>query len=136
MADIEGFEDALDAAEDAIDSPADVFLRRIADRVGAKAGATAVFGEPVTADGVTVIPVARARWGFGGGAGGGDDEDAGGSGAGGGGGASTQPIGYIELAGGQARFVGVSDPVRVWPLVLAAGVAAWLSLQGLRALFR
>ncbi len=135
MSEIEGFEDTLEAAEDAIGSPADVFLKRIADRVGARAGAAAVFGEPVTADGVTVIPVARARWGFGGGAGGGGDEEDG-SGAGGGGGASTRPVGYIELVDGQARFVGVSDPVRLWPLILAAGLAAWLSLKGLRALLR
>ena len=42
---------------------------RLAERLGASASASSVFGEPVERDGVTVIPVARVRWGVGGGSG-------------------------------------------------------------------
>jgi uncharacterized spore protein YtfJ len=45
------------------------FITRLADAIGAKANAAAVFGEPVTRDNATVVPVARARWGCGGEAG-------------------------------------------------------------------
>ncbi|MET9972827.1 hypothetical protein ABZZ80_44970, partial [Streptomyces sp. NPDC006356] len=38
---------------------ADALLEHLADRLGGSASVTAVYGEPVTADGVTVIPVAR-----------------------------------------------------------------------------
>ena len=41
-------------------------LTRLAESLGANAAASAVFGTPVERDGVTVIPVARVRWGFGG----------------------------------------------------------------------
>lgn len=132
----EGLDEALEMAERAGSGPMDSFLRRIADRVGARAGASAAFGDPVTNDGVTVIPVARTRWGFGGGAGEGDDGEDSGSGAGGGGGASTSPIGYIEISDGGARFVSISDPARVWPIVLAGGFTAWLVLRGLKGLLR
>ena len=47
----------------------------MAEKLGAVAKAATVFGEPVERDGVTVIPVAKARWGFGGGAGRREDED-------------------------------------------------------------
>ena len=46
------------------------FTERLAETIGAAARASAVFGEPVEGQGVTVIPVARAKWGFGGGSGG------------------------------------------------------------------
>jgi uncharacterized spore protein YtfJ len=44
-------------------------LERVGETVGKRAQASAVFGEPVQREGVTVIPVARARFGFGGGGG-------------------------------------------------------------------
>lgn len=49
--------------------PVDSFVERIAERVGAKATVKAVFGDPIERDGITIIPVAKVRWGFGGGAG-------------------------------------------------------------------
>jgi len=42
-------------------------LERIGQTVGRRAQASAVFGEPVQREVVTVIPVAKARFGFGGG---------------------------------------------------------------------
>ena len=79
---------------------ADDFLSNLAEKLGAAAKASVVFAEAVERDGVTVIPVAKARLGFGGGAGRKKDED----GVGGGGGAQVTPIGFIELRNGEARF--------------------------------
>jgi hypothetical protein len=50
-------------------SSADRFISAMAEKLGAVAQASTVFGEPVERDGITVIPVAKARWGFGSGAG-------------------------------------------------------------------
>jgi uncharacterized spore protein YtfJ len=75
-------------------------LERLATQVGGKAGAKAVFGDAVERDGVTVIPVARVRWGVG--AGGGEGPE--GSGSGGGGGVAADPIGYIEVTSAGATF--------------------------------
>jgi uncharacterized spore protein YtfJ len=75
-------------------------LERLASQVGGKAGAKGVFGDPVERDGVTVIPVARVRWGFGGGGGASPE----GSGSGGGGGVGADPIGYIEVTSAGATF--------------------------------
>jgi uncharacterized spore protein YtfJ len=97
------------------------FVERLAQRVGASFGAATLFGEPVERGEVTVIPVARAAWGFGGGSGG--PADAGG--AGGGGGGASWPVGYIELRDTETRFRPILD---LRPLVIAAatGLAAGL----------
>jgi len=79
---------------------ADKFIGTIAEKLGAVAKAATVFGEPVERDGITVIPVAKARWGFGGGAGRREDED----GAGGGGGVVVTPVGFIEIKNNAANF--------------------------------
>jgi uncharacterized spore protein YtfJ len=102
---------------------ADELLRRIGDTVGDKVKASTVFGEPVEREGVTVIPVARARFGFGGGGGAGRHEDEEGSGGGGGGGALVSPVGYIELREGTARYKRISTPSDLLPLVAAASIA-------------
>jgi uncharacterized spore protein YtfJ len=102
------------------------FIESLAERLGAKAGATAVFGEPVERDGVTVIPVARTAWGFGGGTGEGEQ----GGGQGGGGGARSTAIGYIELREGKSRYRPILD-VRPFVAAAALGLAA-----GLVAAFR
>lgn len=83
------------------DAAASTFVQRLAARVGLDARAAAVFGEAVEREGITVIPVARATWGFGGGAG---DE-----GSGGGGGAHVTPLGFIEVREGEASFVRIRD---------------------------
>ena len=101
------------------------FIGGMAEKLGAAARAATIFGDPVERDGVTVIPVARARWGFGGGVGRRNDED----GAGGGGGAQVSPIGFIELKNGQAEF----RPIRIvsLPWVIAGGLAAVVLLRGI-----
>src|SRR6476619_3732115 len=86
-------------------SSADRFIGTMAEKLGAVAKAATVFGEPVERNGITVIPVAKARWGFGGGAGRREDED----GAGGGGGVQVTPVGFIEIKNGRADF----RPIRI-----------------------
>ena len=102
---------------------ADELLRRIGQSVGDKATASTVFGEPVERDGITVIPVAKARYGFGGGAGGGAHGGEEGSGGGGGGGASVSPVGYIEVRDGTAEFRRISSLADVAAVVVAATLA-------------
>jgi uncharacterized spore protein YtfJ len=98
-------------------------VERLAERVGASVHASAVFGEPVERGGVTVIPVAKASWGFGGGSG----SEAGKEGAGGGGGGIVSPLGYIEVRESGAEFKRIRDrrPVAV---AGAIGVAALVGL--------
>ncbi len=113
-------------------------VERLAEEVGNRATSQVVFGDPVEREGVTVIPVAKVRWGIGGGAGAGADEQQHhkGEGEGGGAGLMATPVGYIELSGGEAHFRRIVDPAAMWPVLLAGGVAAWLVLRGLKALLR
>jgi len=106
-------------------------LRRLGETVGEQAKVSAVFGDPVERDGITVIPVARVRSAFGGG--GGTGPEAGeASGAGGGGGTSVSPIGYIEVYDGAARFKRILGPADL--LALFAGAAlATLAIRRLLA---
>ena len=106
---------------------ADDFLATLAEKLGASTKASTVFGEPVERNGITVIPVAKARWGFGGGAGRREQED----GAGGGGGAQVSPIGFIEICNGQARFQRIHTVSL--PILTLSGLAGFLLA---RSLFR
>jgi uncharacterized spore protein YtfJ len=101
-------------------------LVRLADRLGATAKAAAVFGEPVQRSGVTVIPVARARWGFGGGSGKGKDEQ--GEGTGAGGGVQASPVGYIEVSDGDAQYKRINDPLRTALALLVLPLSLGLSI--------
>ena len=99
---------------------ADAVLQRIGQTVGQGATVSTVFGEPVERGGITVIPVAKARFGFGGGGGAGAHRSADGSG---GGGAIVSPVGYIELSHGGADFKRISGPFERVALVVAASLA-------------
>ena len=100
-------------------------LERIGAAVGEKAQASTIFGEPVEREHVTVIPVAKARFGFGGGGGSGTrgEEDEG-SGGGGGGGVVVSPVGYIEVRDDCAEFKRILTRTDVVALASVAGVAA------------
>jgi len=97
-------------------------IEKVGAAVGTRANAAAVFGEPVERNGLTVIPVARARFGFGGG-GGAEGPDEGASGGGGGGGGVVSPIGYIELRDESATFKRISTSSDLVALVAAASLA-------------
>jgi uncharacterized spore protein YtfJ len=132
----------------------DGFVERIAERVGASANVRAVFGEPIERDGITVVPVARVRWGFGGGAGrgpigvgpgsdregapraGGIDEGLSGMGTGGGGGATADPVGYLEIGPDGVSFIPIGVPMPSPGFLLAGGAAAAIVLRAIARLFR
>jgi uncharacterized spore protein YtfJ len=99
-------------------------LERIGQTVGQRAQVSTIFGEPVEREGVTVIPVAKARFGFGGGGGSGSSSGDEGSGGGGGGGVAVSPVGYIEVRDRGAEFKRISTATDVLALVAAASVAA------------
>ncbi|APU43412.1 GerW family sporulation protein [Streptomyces sp. TN58] len=102
-------------------------LEHLADKLGARASVRAVYGEPVTSGGVTVIPVAEIAYGFGGGAGRDTTSAKNGEGGGGGGGAAARPRGFIVIKGGTASYKPVRDPWMniVVPLAaLLTGMAA------------
>jgi uncharacterized spore protein YtfJ len=111
-------------------------LERFASRIGGSVRATTIFGEPVEKGGVTVIPVARARWGFGGGrgSGGNNGENQNGGGTGGGAGVKVSPVGYVEVKDGRARFRPIYDPAMVTQIIVASGIVTALLLQGVRKL--
>ncbi|MCZ2111612.1 MAG: sporulation protein [Dehalococcoidia bacterium] len=127
-------------AEEAARGGGDRVLDTLASRIGAHADAAAVFGDAVERDGVTVIPVAKVRWGFGGGAGSGADTTSGaldsGEGAGGGGGVLASPLGFIEIRNGVATFHRIKDPVANVPLIVAAAFVTWVALRGIRKIIR
>src|SRR5215207_6017722 len=107
----------------------DELLSMLADRIGARLGASTVYGAPVERDGVTVVPVAVARFVFGAGSGSDPSKRQEGEGEGGGGGGTVAPAGYIELKDGRSRFVPVVHPTRIVALVLGAVIAALLILR-------
>jgi uncharacterized spore protein YtfJ len=106
-------------------SYADEFLTTLAARIGASAKATMVFADPVERNGITIIPVAKARWGFGGGAGRTKKED----GGGGGGGAIVTPIGFISIREGEVRFQRIWAPS--FSLIALSGVVGFFLLRNL-----
>ena len=109
----------------------DELLSILAERIGTRLGAATVFGAPVERDGVTVIPVAVARFGIG--AGSGTDPSKGQEGEGGGGGGIVAPTGYIELKGGKSRFVPVIHPARMLALVVGAVIAVSVIVRATQA---
>jgi uncharacterized spore protein YtfJ len=104
------------------------FIERLAQTLGGEATAAHIFGAPVERDGVTVIPVAKARYGFGGGTKDGEP--------GGGGGAIINPAGYIEIAGGGTRFRPIRDLGVLIPAFAVGGLLAILAARGLVKLLR
>jgi uncharacterized spore protein YtfJ len=119
----------------AAETPSQALLERLGLQLTTSATAQTVYGTPVERDGITVIPVARVRYGFGGGGGGGTKEgESAGSGIGAGAGVSLTPVGYIELREGRSRF----RPIRssVVPLVAVSGAIAWLLLRSVPRLLK
>ena len=100
-------------------------FRAIVDHAGAKT----VYGDPITLEGKTVLPVARVQYGFGGGSGGakGDKEGFGGGGCGG---LIARPLGVVEITSSETRFIPIA-PNGVVAAAAAVGfflgrVTGWL----------
>lgn len=108
-------------------------LASLADRIGARTGVSAVFGEPVERDGRTVITVAQSMWGSGA-ASGVSEED--GYGSGGGGGAATKPLGYIEITSHGTEYVPLQRPWQDAKLIIAWAIAIWLVGRALSRILR
>ena len=106
----------------------------IAERVQDRATVSTIYGEPITAEGRTLIPVARVAYGFGGG-GGSQQARAGENGVpqalggGGGGGAIVTPVGFIELTAGETRYVSIEERRKIIRAALIAGVAGLFLLR-------
>jgi len=76
-------------------------FRSIIEPLQTSAAVKSVFGEAVTAQGKTVIPVARIGYGFGG--------SSGSKGEGGGGGVGATPVGVFEVTETGTRFVPLNE---------------------------
>src|SRR3989337_961802 len=89
-------------------------IRRFVDGVRDVFTVRTVYGEPIEAHGVTVVPVAQTYFGFGAGGGMGRNPSEGGAqqgvGGGGGGGGVVRPIGFIEITSSGARWVPMTRP--------------------------
>ena len=110
----------------------DIF-KGITEKLQTTASVETVYGEPIVADGKTIIPVARVRYGFGGGFGDVKDDGSsaengrpGGSGGGGGGGVEVTPIGIIEVTPGDTRYISFEDRRRLIRAALVGMVLGFL----------
>jgi uncharacterized spore protein YtfJ len=101
--------------------------------LGGSATVKTVYGEPIAAEGRTVVPVAKVSFGLGGGSGTrGSDEPAersGEEGEGGGGGARAIPVGVVDITREGIRFVPIGGRMRVIG-ALAAGFYLGLKVAG------
>ncbi len=112
--------------------PPENLVERLAQTLGAAANATHIFAPPIERDGVTVIPVAKARYGFGGGSG----TDKKQSGGGGGGGAVITPAGYIEITKDGTRYRPIRDLGKLLPIIAAGSLLSLLAVRSLLKLLR
>jgi uncharacterized spore protein YtfJ len=104
-------------------------LQSLKESILAQANVKAIYGEPISAQGKTVIPVAKIMYGYGAGAGTGGvgESSAKGEGGGGGGGVRAIPVGVIEISEQQTRFVPISDRKKLSAAVVAGvGLGLWL----------
>ena len=108
-------------------------LTKITDRLQMSATTKTVYGDPVSVDGRTLIPVAKVRYGFGAG-GGANSGGNGGEGSGGGGGVEVTPIGMIEITELETRYISLESP-RVfikYALIAMGMIALVLGIRQLR----
>jgi len=106
------------------------FLSDLGRMLGGSANASMVYGPPIEKNGVTLVPVAKVRYGFGGGTGRKQNEQ----GVGGGGGAQVLPLGFIEVRSEGASFHRIRDTTGLALMFLAAGISLSMIFRGLRAL--
>ena len=97
------------------------------------ANVKAVYGEPIAAQGKTIIPVAKLIYGYGGGAGTGGvgESKARGEGGGGGGGARAIPVGVVEVSEQQTRFIPITDRKKLASAVVM-GIGVGILLRWIR----
>lgn len=93
-------------------SMSEVF-KSIVEPLQSSASVKSVFGDAVSAQGKTIIPVARIGYGFGGGSGKRGRQDAPDEGGGGGGGIVAMPIGVFEITESETRFISLHENRKV-----------------------
>ncbi len=103
-------------------------LQSLKESIFSQVGVKAIYGEPISAQGKTVIPVAKLMYGYGAGAGTGGVGNSSAQGEGGGGGAGVRavPVGVIEVSDQQTRFVPITSRKKLAGAVLA-GILLGLS---------
>ena len=101
-------------------------LQSLKESILSQASVKAIYGEPISAHGKTVIPVAKIMYGYGAGAGTGGVGDSSARGEGGGG-VRAVPVGVIEIRDQQTSFVPITDRKKLAGAVLAGiGLGIWL----------
>ncbi|MCC9136768.1 spore germination protein GerW family protein [Pontibacter silvestris] len=108
------------------------FVERLAEKLGMAANSSTIYGEAVERNGVTVIPVSKAMYGFGGGTGAKPD----GEGSGAGGGIAIIPVGYIEMKEGNTRFRTIRDPQTIIKIVAIGGLTTLLIARSITGIFK
>jgi uncharacterized spore protein YtfJ len=84
-------------------------LQTILEPLSKSASVKSVYGDPITANGKTIIPVARIAYGFGGGSGKRPEGAQPQEGEGGGGGVYAKPAGVVEVTDTQTRFIAIDE---------------------------
>lgn len=99
-------------------------LQSLKESILAESDVKAIYGEPVSAQGKTVIRVAKIMYGCGSGS------DTSATGEGGGGGVRAIPVGVVEIGEQQTRFVPIADHKRLGGAVLLGlGPGMWLGFR-------
>lgn len=97
-------------------------VQSLANQVATALNVRMIYGEPISAEGKTIIPVAKVAGGFGAGSGpdardNADTEDGEGNSAatgGAGGGFAARPVGLIEITPQKTRFIPVKSNAGLW----------------------
>lgn len=109
-------------------------LEKMRESLGSSATVKTVFGEPIHAEGKTVVPVAKVAFGFGAGGGHGHGKHDGGTegqteGGGGGGGVRAFPAGALEISQTGTRFIPYTDVARMAGIFAAGALLGGLLLH-------
>jgi len=105
-------------------------LAAIGERLGGAAAVRTIYGEPISAEGRTIVQVASVGYGFGAGAGGrgvggapsgGPSEEGGGGGAG----VRVRPVGVVEVSASGTRFLAFGDRKKLAAAAASGFLAGW-----------
>ncbi|GGG90625.1 spore germination protein GerW family protein [Silvibacterium dinghuense] len=104
-------------------------LQSLKENILGQAGVKTIYGDPITAQGHTVIPVAKVAYGYGAGAGTGGVGNSSAQGEGGGGGCGVRaiPVGVIDVSDHGTTFVPITSRNKL-ATVAAAGIALGIVL--------
>ena len=102
-------------------SSAKELMETLGERISLEANVKKVYGDPITVEGRTIIPVASIRYGFGAGSGG-SRKSQDGDGGGGGGGLHAVPVGVLEMTGDRTRFLHFTP----WKPIAISAVAGFV----------